>query len=397
MEIITSLYKIKPIEKKINRSADNFFVEEIDIFGNIYEINKIHKPKWEKEEDYMIVVMQKRNWSTINATKEICKKLGISKKRVSFAGNKDKNSTSVQLISLYKTKIEEIEKINIKDIKILGKWYWDKKIQLGDLLGNRFRLKVSLSESDILLFGEILESINSLIPNYFGEQRFGIRKNNHLIGKLIVKNDLKNAVLEYLTASRPDENSEVRKIRKELKDTLDFKRAIKEYPTFLKNERILLEHLVKNPNDFVGAFRKLHKKILLMFVHAYQSYLFNKNLAKKIEEERLFEIESGEYFCGLNWYSFPDIYRINGKIPVGKIIGYDTKINESEKKLLEEEGIGVNDFKIKSIPELSQRGSYRPILVPLKDFIVDEDGISFELPAGSYATVALRELISVVN
>jgi tRNA pseudouridine13 synthase len=390
-----SLSKEK-VKKKFLRSSDNFIVEEIDLDGNVYSVEKSCKPKWEKEEDYVICVLQKKNWTTTGCLKRICKLLKIGKKRVSFAGYKDKNATTTQLFSIYKGKREDIEKIKIKDVKILGSWYWDRPIKAGDLLGNRFTVKINLSEEDILLLGEILEGINYFIPNYYGEQRFGIRKNNHKIGKLILKEDFLSAVLEYLTTSKENEDEETKKIRKNLKDSLDFKVALKEYPTFLKNERKILEYLNKHPKDYVGALRTLGNTLLL-FVNAYQSYLFNKILSKKVKEEKIFDISEGEYFCGLNWYSFPDVKRINGKIPVGKVIGYDTMLNKEEEKILEEEGMDVKMFKCKKIPELSCKGDYRALIVPIKDFIAENNFISFELPAGSYGTIALSELFESVK
>jgi tRNA pseudouridine13 synthase len=384
------------IKKTFIKNSDNFIVEEIDLDGNVYEIDKLYKPKWEKKEDYVVGILQKKNWTTINCLKRICKLLKIGKKRISFAGYKDRDATTTQLFSVYKIAREEIEKINIKDVKILGSWYWDRPIKTGDLLGNRFVIKTNLSDEDILLLGEILEEIDYYIPNYYGWQRFGIRKNNHKIGKLILKEDFLGAVIEYLTAPKEDEDEEIKRIRRNLKSTLDFKGALKEYPTVLKNERKILEYLSKNPKDYIGALRTLGKTLLL-FVNAYQSYLFNKILSKKIEEERIFDISEGEYFCGLNWYSFPDIKRIDGKVPVGKVIGYDTELNEEEKKIMNEEEISNKLFKSKKIPEISCRGDYRAFIVPIKDFLAENNLISFELPTGSYGTVALSELFETVK
>jgi tRNA(Glu) U13 pseudouridine synthase TruD len=130
-----------------------------------------------------------------------------------------------------------------------------------------------------------------------------------------------------------------------------------------------------------------------MFIHSYQAHLFNTILSDKISEGSIFDLESGEYRCGVNWYSFPDVMRINGKFPVGKIIGYETKINEREKRLLDEEGITPAEFKIPQFPELSSRGSYRPYLVPIKDFEFKKGTFVFELPPGSYATIVMREFL----
>ena len=57
---------------------------------------------------------------------------------------------------------------------------------------------------------------------------------------------------------------------------------------------------------------------------------------------------------------------------------------------------------MKSTPELNSKGAFRPNFVYLKDFACEEYEkagkrkirLKFSLPSGSYATVALKEIIS---
>jgi tRNA(Glu) U13 pseudouridine synthase TruD len=111
------------------------------------------------------------------------------------------------------------------------------------------------------------------------------------------------------------------------------------------------------------------------------------------------KIDEGDYECSKNWYGFPEIERINGTFPVGKIIGYSSKPNEREKEILDGEGIKTENFKIKSIPEISSAGSYRPFLIPIKNFKFEYEKnlYEFELPSGAYATIAMRELLDKKN
>jgi len=75
------------------------------------------------------------------------------------------------------------------------------------------------------------------------------------------------------------------------------------------------------------------------------------------------------------------------------------------KRVLEEEGVKPEDFRVKSMPELSVKGTYRSIILKIKDFKVigpvdDELNPStlkilmqFAIPRGGYATTVLREFM----
>ncbi|MFH1448478.1 MAG: tRNA pseudouridine(13) synthase TruD, partial [Candidatus Micrarchaeota archaeon] len=180
----------------------------------------------------------------------------------------------------------------------------------------------------------------------------------------------------------------------ELKNSGDYMKALENFPKYLTYERLLLLHLSKNPNDYVNAMRKLPRGLTLMFVHAYQAYLFNRILSSKTEMGGGADV--GEYYCGENEFGYPDLsQRTTMGFLVGKIIGYESELGESENRVLEEEAIRTIDFKLKSFPELGSRGGHRVMYCPLKDFEFSEGQCTFEfsLPSGSYATMAIREFI----
>ena len=60
---------------------------------------------------------------------------------------------------------------------------------------------------------------------------------------------------------------------------------MKNVPKHLGIESALLNYLIKNETDFGGALRKLPKKIRKLYIHAYQSYLFNKALSIYVKEK----------------------------------------------------------------------------------------------------------------
>jgi tRNA pseudouridine13 synthase len=220
------------------------------------------------------------------------------------------------------------------------------------------------------------------VPNYFGYQRFGtVRPNTHLVGREIVKGNLEKAVMKYLGEPFEGEKRDAYEARAFLDQTFDFKKALTLFPKRLGYERTLLHFLSEHPKDFAGALRRLPKKLRRMFVHAYQSFLFNKILSKAIENN----------------------IEIRGKkIP---LFGYESafsEIGDIEKKVLEEENIKTENFKINKMPELASKGFSRDASIDIEPiFTLEKDEITrgtkciveFVLPKGSYATVVLREFM----
>jgi tRNA pseudouridine13 synthase len=82
---------------------------------------------------------------------------------------------------------------------------------------------------------------------------------------------------------------------------------------------------------------------------------------------------------------------------------------EIEKRILEEENVSMEDFRITVMPEMATRGQLRTTTTPLNDFSLDEVSrdaarparhmakASFMLQHGSYATILLRELMKPRN
>lgn len=381
------------IEILINYTVDcvsldvNFIVEEIGTDGTILEVDKPIK-KEGKEGNFVHFVLQKENLTTLECMKYVGKQLKIGRKRFSYAGTKDKKALTTQLVSCYGIKKEDVERLNIRGIKINGCWNWNEKIRLGDLLGNRFRIRLNAENIE-----RQLNDVKRTFPNYFGPQRFGTTGITHKVGELMVRDRMKDACMLYLTHTEEETNEKAREARKILKETENLKEALNTFPKYLMHERTIINWLSKYPNDYTNAMRKLPRGLLLLFVHSFQSYIFNTLLRERITEGEL-RIEEGEYCCGNNGYGFPNVMKKqnNGWV-VSKIIGYDSKVNERERMILDELGIKKEDFKIKSMPEISSKGSYRTLFAPVKDLSWLNGWISFSLPAGSYATVFLRECI----
>jgi len=399
--------KLQGIGGVIKSSPEDFMVEEITGESEILEFDKVIEKEGE-EGDFTYFVLQKRSWNTLQALREIGNKLHCGMKRFGYAGVKDRNAVTTQLVSAFKIDRGALLDLRIKDIKINGAWSAKEKLRIGELLGNRFTISIREVAPDAEeKVTEISASLNGLSPNYFGEQRFGsVRKNTHLVGKSMVCGNFREAVWNYLTYIDEGERAEGKEARRQLAAEGDFKKALNYFPHYLKYEITLLNHLSSYPNDYINALRKLPRGLSLMFVHAYQSYIFNKLLSKKITEGRI-SIECGDMICGKGAFGFPKLDEIKiaeGRaepgeyLPVGRVIGYETTgLTDYERETLQEERISEKDFLIKSLPELSSKGALRCFFISTEKLKFHyEDGkmiFNFLLPPGAYATSLMREFI----
>ncbi len=386
---------------EIKRKPEDFYVEEIA------EIDT-------NSGDYLIIRVRKKNWDTLRFVKVLSDKLRISQKRIGFAGTKDKKSVSVQYLSIKGVKAEDLENISIKDAEIEVLGYSKKPIELGDLIGNYFRVKVYNCKNSNLFSLIKRELEEKGTPNFFGLQRFGsIRFITHEVGKLILQRKYEEAFWVYVAKPFEGEAEEVRKIREELWETRDAKFGLRELPKHLKYERTLLQKLREGKSE-KEALLSLPKNLKLMFIHAYQSYIFNRLLSARIDEfESLKEVEKGDWACYISLKPKPtffDCSKIGTNITrvrflIDKrlaslalpLVGYETELegwNTKAKEFLEEDELSLKDFKTE-FKEFSSKGSYRAadILIEHTDILFKNDEFSFYLPKGCYATVMLREFL----
>ncbi|MGB9719627.1 MAG: tRNA pseudouridine(13) synthase TruD [Candidatus Anstonellales archaeon] len=389
--MLSYLSKTTGIDGKIKSFPEDFIVEEILPNGTVLEIDKeVHFP--DNTEKFLHFVLQKRNWTTERAIRVVASELKISHKRFNYAGNKDRIAVTTQRVSAFALKKENLL-FKIPGIKINGAWYENEKIKLGSLLGNRFKIKIRNAKNTKNI-GKIYSELKGKFPNYFGGQRFGSnRRNTYKIGLAILKNRFDEAASIFLTDVEGEENEKAREARTRLKEEQNFSKALWYFPKHLHLEKKLLEHLAVHPNDFVNAFRKIPRFTLLLFVHAFQSHLFNLELSERIESKDL-EAKENEYYCGENFYGFPDVEKKQEKgWLVMNVVGYESELNEYEEGLLNRFGLEKSDFKLRSFPELSSKGSRRTAFAPFKDFSFSGSTFCFSLPKGSYATSALREFL----
>ena len=252
--------------------AEDFIVEEVPA------------GPWKDTGQYLILRLTKRNWEQQRLVKEMAKALGISHRRISWAGTKDRNAVTSQYISIHRLEPDALERITLPDVRLEMVGRSDHPLALGELTGNRFTIRIRDCDP-IGLAGrvdEVARAAGSGFPNYVGIQRFGVmRPVTHLVGERILRGDLEGAVLTYLGATFPAEPAGVREARGSFLKGRDVKEAIREFPVRLTFERAMLHHLDGNPGDYPGALKALPPRLLSMFVSAFQSFLFNTLLSRR--------------------------------------------------------------------------------------------------------------------
>jgi len=353
---------------KIKQLPEDFCVEEIITI------------KTKRSGDFTYFWLIKKNWTTMRAIQQIAKQCHVSKKRFRFAGTKDKVALTKQLVSAYKVDKKLLENVKLKDIKIKVIGKGDKQISLGDLKGNKFQIIIrDLKKDESKKLKTKLLKVSKGFKNYFGPQRFG-RGNTHKVGREILKGNLEKAVKLILTFTSKDESEDAKAFRRFAKENWGkWKSILKKAPKFLGIEKALLNWLILHPNDFAGALRKIPKPIRKMYVHAYQAWIFNKALHElKIIRKKVLPVVGSKTKLGTD------------------------KFSKTVKALLKKDGIKLEDFSSKRMPELASEGNFRKAVIKPKQFKIgkilpDELNkdkfkikLSFILPKGAYATTLIE-------
>ncbi len=367
---------------------------------------------------HAIFLLKKRNWDTMAAVKEIAKRAGISYREIGFAGTKDRHAVTYQYISVPSDAKEKVESLGIRDIELRFMAY-GRFIKLGHLLGNRFIVKVrnvkeGAFEASKAIISELKEKGG--FPNYFGYQRFGERRVvNHLVGKLLLRRDFEGAARLFLGYA--DGNMEGDNARQNFWETGDVDRALEEFPRFLRYERTLLYNY-KKTGSWRKAFLSLPIPILRIFIHSYQSYLFNLYLSRRIEELPLNEPLIGDIVVQVKGripyrdrtyrVTETNINFVRRKVEAGEamisgpLFGFSMRKasgvpGELENEILESEGVNPEEFRKLPRP-MAERGGRRELLirpVGMTCCRVSGDTLCFRffLPKGVYATSVLREIM----
>jgi len=418
------------MEKKVG--LDCFFTESPGVGGKLKKYPEDFRVKEEidlfeeSEGDYSIAKVWSRNWETNRLMKKFAEELNISRGNIDFCGTKDKRAITTQWMS-FKCSPDKLEELSIKDVEIQEVFTSHRSLTIGAHKRNKFEILIRDLEVEpkkalkrVNKIGEKIKDEGGF-PNWFGVQRFGtMRPVTHIVGRKILKGDFEGAVKKYVASPEKGEGESCYKARKFLDDEWNPEEALKVYPEILTFEKDILRYLKDNPEDFVSALKTLPHNLLMMFVHAYQSYLFNKMVSLRLKRNLpLNDALLGDVILPADSDGLPNkdtqvevkeqnLSKASEMVRKGKafvsapLYGHKSEFSEGEqgdieRKVIEEENIEKEDFIIPEISSISSTGTRRNIFAPVKDLEWKLKGealkLDFSLNKGTYATTLLREFM----
>ena len=279
----TYLTPQKGIGGQIRAKNEDFYVEEIP---ETY-------PSGEGPNTWLWI--EKNSRTTLDVVLDIARELKINRKQMGFAGMKDKKAVTRQWICISNKTPEELQGLGEKlyNVKIINITPNQKKLRMGQLVGNKFRLMVRDVKDPEIAAQEAQEILNQLkergVPNYYGYQRFGKdRPNTHLVGKALIKGGVKEAVDRYIGHPYDTEPKHIQEARR-FYDEGELEESLEAMPSGMRYEKMMLRALIKEmkkkgeltEKSYILALRSIPKPLSRMFVHAYQSYLFNRAVSER--------------------------------------------------------------------------------------------------------------------
>lgn len=402
----------KGIGGTIRNKYEDFYVEEIlKILPN-------------GEGPNIWIWIEKLGRTTLDVVLDIARDLHISRKRMGFAGMKDKKALTRQWICIANMESEkqlrEVQNLDIYKTDFLKVVRGRKKLRMGQLKGNKFKILIrdlDDVESSAKIANEVLKELEVTgVPNYFGWQRFGKpRTNTHLVGQALVENNLAEAVRRYVGNPSEDESKENQKARKAY-DEGKLENSLALMGKGMRYEKMMIKELIRaskkgelTDQAYINALHALPKPLQRMFVHAYQSYLFNDAVSRRVamginkyvegdiiidnDEKIVYDKSPSEYQELINNFQASPTCPLYGtKVPFA-----EGEVGKMEKTVLNSYNLTKEDFEVPKMPRLGSHGLRRSMRFQVWDASAtpSEDGVlcEFSIDKGSYATAVLREVM----
>ena len=309
------------------------------------------------EGEHVFIYLEKCELTTLDVVAAFAQALGVKSRDIGYAGLKDKNAVTRQWFSLPPPCSPKMASgVNIPGVRVLETLRHPHKLRTGHLRGNRFDLVLRNTCFEEAKAAEMAKDCLEQLalapgsPNWYGQQRFGRNQQNATIGREILMG--------------------------------------------CANERFLKDKRKKR-----------------LFVSAFQSFLFNEALRRRLDDgcfrqvlegDVLKKVDSGGMF-GCSGAAVDQLRLENGEVvATGPIYGYRMKgpepgtfVWQQEEALLAEHQLTRESFRI--VGKLGV-GTRRPFAIRVENTAVAPIGrraiqVGFELPKGAFATVVMRELM----
>lgn len=138
------------------------------------------------EGEHLLLSIRKRGMNTAFCAERIARWAGVDVREVSYAGMKDRHALTSQRFSvrLPKKTSPDVALLDNAECQVLEAVWHNRKLARGALAGNRFTLMLRDLSGGREPIEQALRAIAAQgVPNYFGEQRFGMEQAN--VGKAL--------------------------------------------------------------------------------------------------------------------------------------------------------------------------------------------------------------------
>ena len=392
---------------RLKERPEDFIVEEIPAY----------EPCGEGEHLYLGV--QKINMPHTEMLAILTRHFKVDEAAIGFAGMKDRMAVTVQAVSVHLPGERAVGELRHDRLAVLWAKRHTNKLRRGHLRGNRFVIRIR--GVDPTRVREVKSRMEVLaragIPDYFGEQRFGYRVNNQVLGRCFARGEWKALLDEMLGAHGAPFPPHQREAR-ELYEAGDFERAHRSWGQNDQAERIALRALAKGRDD-ERAVRAVPAHTKSFWMSALQAAVYNEVLAERVRQGNFASVLPGDVVVLAGTSSqFPvpvdapdaELAELRARCasldlsPAGPIVGPDMVEAAGaplalERRALERLGLERGCF---APPALDSAGARRPFRIVMRDWAVDagvdEHGgyirLSFDLPKGAFATVLCREIMA---
>lgn len=151
-----------------------------------FEVNEVLGYELSGTGEHLYLLVEKRNQNTGWVAEHLGRYFDVPLQAVGYAGLKDRHALTRQWFSVHLPGRDDpdLSNLQVDDVAVLRQIRHHRKLRTGGLQGNRFHLVVRSLAGDPADIQSRLEAITTHgVPNYFGEQRFGNNGGN--LGKAL--------------------------------------------------------------------------------------------------------------------------------------------------------------------------------------------------------------------
>ncbi|KAK1169294.1 hypothetical protein AOXY_G10284 [Acipenser oxyrinchus oxyrinchus] len=332
------------------------------------------KHSWPKSRgNFCHCTLYKENKDTMEAINVLSKFLRIKPNLISYMGTKDKRAITVQRIAVQKITAQRLSHLNtcLMNFKLGNFSYQKHPLKLGELQGNHFTVVIrNISGSNEQVEQAMISLRETGFINYYGMQRFGTTAvPTYQVGRAILQGNWKE-VIDLILKPRPGaEKGYLVQCREEWARSQDPEAALRKLPVKRCVEGQLLRGLSSyGKNNIIAAFGIIPRNNRLMYIHSYQSYVWNNLVSRRIEEFGLKAVPGDLVLRGATAEPLSEsevaVYSIHDVVmplPGFDVIYPTHTIGGGYKEMMEADGLDINNMRHK-IRDYSLSGAYRKII-----------------------------------